>query len=84
MLTEEEKSLIEILSDPIKWAEHTLKSKEGNFKARSYQKEIVAQLMNTSDHRCNRVVLRWGRRLGKPRSVQHSFYGMSSRIKTPR
>ena len=63
--SEEELKVIEILEDPVKWTETNLKSKEGDFKMRWYQKEIMEQIKNKDDPRRNRIILRWGRRLGK-------------------
>lgn len=69
-LTEEELKIIEILEDPIKWAEALLSTRQGPFKAREYQQEVINHIMGNDGGEApacgrNRIVLRWGRRLGK-------------------
>jgi hypothetical protein len=69
-LTEEEIKILEVLEDPIKWGEALLSTRQGPFKAREYQKEVLNHIMGndgkeTPECGRNRIVLRWGRRLGK-------------------
>ncbi len=69
-LTEEERQLIDILNDPIKWSESTLKivNKDTGviepFRARWYQSKVIRHIIS-GEPTSNRIVLRWGRRLGK-------------------
>jgi replicative DNA helicase len=70
LFTEEELKIIEILEDPVKWAEATLSLRDGPFQARWYQKEVSDHIIgkdkdNNPSGIQNRVVLRWGRRMGK-------------------
>ena len=61
---EQEQQLIEILSCPIKFAENMLKMDDKPVELRWYQKEVLNKIM-ANDYASNRIVLRWGRRLGK-------------------
>ena len=61
---EEEQKLIEIFSNPIKWAENTLCLKDKPLELRWYQKEILNHAISGEDT-SNRLVLRCGRRTGK-------------------
>jgi len=67
-LTDSERKIIEILTDPVKWAENTLRLRDGPLKLRWYQSEIMKHAIS-DDPNSKRIVLRWGRRTGKTSAV---------------
>lgn len=62
--TEHDRDLLEVLSHPVKWAEATLKLKGEPFRSRWYQTEVIDHILK-KEKTSNRIVLRFGRRLGK-------------------